>query len=398
MTEEKRMAFSSELSEMTAEQVAERLASLEEEVRSTENVETVKEAIEMKEMLLERQKELKDLEECKKALEEISEGAPAKVIEKSKENEMEERTFKIDSVEYRDAYLKSLMGKALTMEERTALTSAASVIPTVTINKIYGKLEENPLIAELDLLRVPGYLSIPVATTVNDAAWVAMGTAATDSADVVGSVPLTAKKLIKTIEITADIKAMSIDGFESWLVKKLAQKMEKAICAAVINGAGTDDAKGIGQQNITASTAISTATIAKLSKFMAGVKSAYQNGAVWVMSAENFYTHIAPLANDNNGAVLMNGVAPMLLGHKVVFDDHVDACKFKTGGSQESANADHIIFGNFREGYVFNLGEGVNIEADQSVAFRSGSTVYRAMALCDGAVVDADAFAWTTIA
>lgn len=311
---------------------------------------------------------------------------------------MEERTFAVDSVEYRDAYLKSLMGKGLNIEERNALSSAASVIPTETLNKIYGKLEENQLIAELNALHIPGYVSVPKATTVNDAAWTAMGNAATDSADVVGYVALTAKKLIKTIEITADIQAMSIPAFQSWLVNKLAQKMEKAICAAVINGAGTNDPVGVGQAGITASTAIAGATVANLSALMSGVKTAYHRDAVWVMSAKSFFTYIVPLANDSNGVVVMNGLEYRLLGHKVILDDAVDGCKFKSGSTAEGSNKDHIIFGNFKEGYVFNYGEGINIEADQSVAFRSGSTVYRAMALCDGAVVDPEAFAWCDIA
>ena len=323
---------------------------------------------------------------------------PVEKIKEFKEVEkMEERTFAPDTVEYRDAYMKQLMGKPMSIEERSALTVAANVIPTETLDKIYGKLEENALIRELDALRIPGYVSVPVATTVNDASWIGMSSASTDSGDVVGSVSLTAKKLIKTIEITADIQAMSIPAFQTWLVNKLAAKMEAAIEAAVVNGAGSTAPTGIGQCGITASTAIAGATIAKLSAFMGGVKSAYHRDAIWVMSAENFFTYILPLANDVNGAVVNSGIDYRLLGHRVVFSDAVDNCKFKSGSTAEAANADHIIFGSLREGYVFNYGEGINIEADQSVAFRSGSVVYRAMALCDGNVVDKDAFAWTTI-
>ena len=95
---------------------------------------------------------------------------------------------------------------------------------------------------------------------------------------------------------------------------------------------------------------------------------------------------------------VQHGIGYRLLGHRVVLDDNVDACKFKSGSTAEAANADHIIFGNFKAGYVFNFGEGIQVEADNSVSFRSGSTVYRAMALCDGAVADKDAFVWTTIA
>ena len=325
---------------------------------------------------------------------------PTEKIKEFKEvKKMDERTFTPDTVEYRDAYLKNLMGKPMSIEERTALSSAAAVIPTETLNQIYGKLEENPLIAEVEALRIPGYVSVPKATTVNDASWITMSSASTDSADVVGYVALTAKKLIKTLEITADIQAMSIPEFQRWLVNKLAQKMEKAICAAIVNGAGsTTVPQGVGYGGITASTAIAGATIAKLSAFMGGLGSAYHRDAVWVMSSESFFNYIQPLASDVNAGLVMDGVGYRLLGHRVIFDGACDDCKFKSGSTVEAANADHIIFGDFKNGYVFNFGEGIQIEADKSVSFRSGSTVYRAMALCDGAVVDSEAFVWATIA
>jgi len=398
MTDEKRMAFSSELSEMDMAAVDERLASLDEEVRSATEVEAVEEMTEQKKMLLERKRELEDLEKRTAAASEIEAGAETTVIEQRKDTAME-RTFAPDTVEYRDAYLKALMGKPMDAEERAALASAASVIPTETLNKVYGKLEENPLIAELDALHIPGYVAVPKATTVNDAAWTAMANAATDSSDVVGTVALTAKKLIKTIEITADIQAMSIPAFQTWLVNKLAQKMEASIVAAVVNGAGSSTVpQGIGQGGITASTALSTPTIADFAAFMGGVKSAYHKDAVWIMSSATFFGKVVGLANDVNGGVVMNGLDYRLLGHKVILADACDNCKFKSGSTAEAADANHVIFGSLKEGYVFNYGEGIAVEADQSVAFRSGSTVYRAMALCDGAVVDPEAFAWATIA
>lgn len=400
MTEEKRMAFSAELSEMDLEAVNARLAADEVEVRESEDLDLIKEKTEQKEMLLERKSELEDLEKRTAAAAEIAEAAvETNTIERKEPETMEERVFTPDTVEYRDAYMKSLMGKAMSLEERTALTVAANVIPTETLNKIYGKLEDADLIKEVDVLHIPGYVSIPVATTVNDAAWTAMGTAATDSADVIGTVALTARKLIKTIEITADIQAMSIPAFQNWLVNKLASKMEVAICAAIVNGAGSSGnaPTGVGQAGITASTGIAGVTIAKLSAFMGGLKSAYHRNAIWVMSASTFFTLIQPLGTDANGLFVQDGIGYRLLGHRVVFSDACDSCKFKSGSTAEASNANHIIFGDFKN-YVFNFGEGIAIEADSSVAFRSGSTVYRGMALCDGAVADMDAFKWTTIA
>lgn len=349
------------------------------------------------EQLNERKVELRKMAEERKAEAEAATKS-GELVKTFEEKKTMERTFTPDSVEYRDAYLKSLMGLPMDAEERTALSSAASVIPTETLNKIYGKLEENPLIAELDALRIPGYVSVPKATTVNDASWLAMTASSTDSADVVGYVALTAKKLIKTIEITADIKAMSIPAFQTWLVNKLAQKMEAAICAAVVNGAGnTTTPQGIGQGGVLAGTAITAASVAAFAGLMADVNPAYHRTAVWIMSPSTFFEKVVPLANDSNGVVVMNGIDYRLLGHRVILDNNTDSTTFKNGSTAETVSASHVIFGSLREGYVFNYGEGIAIEADQSVAFRSGSTVYRAMALCDGAVVDAEAFSWAKI-
>jgi len=385
---------------LSADELLERRAAIGTEIDSPE---ADLDALETEVRAINEELETRKNNEQKKAevREAIAKGeTPVEKIKSFSEvKTMEERTFAPDSVEYRDAYMKNLMGKPMSIEERTALSGASYVIPTETLNKIYGKLEENPLIREIDALHIPGYVSVPKATTVYDASWIGMGSASTDSADAMGTVALTAKKLIKTIEITADIQAMSIPAFQTWLANKLAQKMEAAICAAIVNGAGnTTVPQGVGQGGIVASTALVAPDVADFAALMADVGTAYHRDAVWVMSAETFFTFVVPLANDSNGVVVMNGIDYRLLGHRVVLDGNCDDCKFKSGSTAEAANADHVIFGNFKEGYVFNFGEGIAIESDQSVAFRSGSTVYRAMALCDGAVVDTDAFAWTTIA
>lgn len=291
-------------------------------------------------------------------------------------------SYEVNTPEYRDAYLKNLMGRELSVEERAALTSAGSVIPTETQNKIWDKLRENPLINEIDLLHIPGYVKLPKADTVNDASWVAIGTASTDSADVVGAITLGAKKLIKTIEIEADIDAMSIPAFQDWLVNKLVEKMEAAICAAAMNGAGSATVpQGVMANGAGATAKTVTFTVAGLGEVMGALPSAYHRRAVWVMSAATFYGTILPLATDSNGLLVMNGIEQRLLGHRVILDENAAA---------------KIVFGDFHDGYAFNFGSDIEIASDKSVEFRKGSTVYRSMALCDGAVVQGEAFVVAT--
>ncbi len=293
-----------------------------------------------------------------------------------------EKNFAVDSQEYRIAYLKNLMGKELDEEERAALTQAGAVIPTEMQNKVWEKLRENPLIAELDPLHIHGYVTLPREKTTNDASWLAMATESTDSADEVDSVTLGAKKLIKTIEIGADMQAMSIPAFQTWLTKKLVEKMEAAICAAVISGAGSATVPQGVMANAAGATAVTKAfTLAGLSAAMGSLPAAYHKNAIWVMDTATFYTVIVPLAADSNGMLVMNGLEKRLLGHKVVLDDTVNG---------------KAIFGDFYNGYAFNFASDIEIKADTSVGFRAGSTVYRSLALADGAVVQGEAFVVVT--
>ena len=335
-----------------------------------------------------RTQELKEAAEKRAAL-------AAKVVERNdviKENIVEgktveeTRTFAPDSVEYRDAYLKNLMGKDLAVEERAALTAAADIIPTELVNQIYGRLEDNPLYAELNIMRFPGYVQVPYAKTVNDASWKAIGTASTDSADEVDSVSLSMYKLIKTIEITADIQAASIPVFQSWLVNALSRKMIAAICAAVLNGSGSNQPTGV----ITGLTPVaSTATYDNILAAMAAVPGAYHRDAVFVMSSATFFNKVMTLKDDQKRPLVVQGVAGVdrapvytLLGHRVLLEESADTQSYN-----------NILFGNFRDGYAFNFAKDITIESDGSVEFRKGSVVYRGMALCDGKPVIDDAFA-----
>ena len=68
---------------------------------------------------------------------------------------MEEKKYGIESKEYRSAFLKNLMGKELTVEERAVIASAnvAGAIPTETQNNIFAKVvEKAPMLDEITLL------------------------------------------------------------------------------------------------------------------------------------------------------------------------------------------------------------------------------------------------------
>ena len=372
-----------ELNEMTMQDVEARLSAIESEIEAANEVEAVNTLAEEKRNLLDRKAELKDLAERK---------ADAKAIEsreitgnKIEENtKMEEkRTFAIDSVEYRDAFLKKLQGKELDVEERDAVTATAA-IPTITMNKIIGILERSPLVAAVDITYIPGNVTYPVESSVGDASWVAMGSASTDSADSLTSISLAAYKLIKTVEITANVAAMAIDAFESWLVERLGNKIAKAVDAGILNGGGSTSGQCLGITK-TKATQDGTYTNTKIkwsdiTKIIGTLKTEYLPNASFVMNRNLFFNKVLGLENSQgNPIVVIDPQAPAkynLLGYPVIIDDN-------------STTGD-ILFGDLKY-YKFNFAKAPEVTSDDSVAFRTGSRVYRAMALADGKLADANA-------
>ena len=136
-----------DIKEMTADQLLERRSAIAAELDSPD---ADLDALEAEVRGINEELEARKNTESKKAevREAIANGTkPVEKIKNFKEvTTMDERTFTPETVEYRDAYMKNLQGKPMSIEERSALSGASYVIPTETLNKIYGKLEENQLI------------------------------------------------------------------------------------------------------------------------------------------------------------------------------------------------------------------------------------------------------------
>ena len=375
------------LNELNGEQLQARLEELKaetsEEKRDALDEDTLEERINEIEAV---QAEIEARKEA--AAREAREAAEAvKLDGKPIIEEVRKMNFEINSPEYREAFLKDLQGKELTPEERTAVSGAAHVIPTVTMNEIISKLELNPLIAAVDLTNIPGYVKYPAEGTCNEADWVAMGSAATDSEDTMTSVQLGAYKLIKTLEITADIEAMSIDAFEGWLVARLVNKIEKALDSAIINGGGSNSsmAEGIKKTKTTNDGTFSRAgmTWAQLTGIMAKLPGEYHTNANFVMRPQLFFSKILGMVDSsNNRVVVLDPQSPRkynILGYPCILD--------------ANAGTDDVFFGDFKA-YKMNLAKGIEVRKSEEAAFRTGSAVYRAMTLADGKLADTNAIVW----
>lgn len=369
---------------MRIDEINARLAAIAAEVDNATGEALTALEREVSELTAERQQILDEAQARQQLRSNIAAGiVTGNIIEErnEEENNMENRTFTIDSVEYREAYLMNLQGRELNAEQRAAV-SASAAVPTQTLNKIFGYLEDSPILSRIDMSYIPGNVVLPVESSVAAAAWVAMGTAATDSADAVTSISLGAHKLIKTLEITADIEAMAIDAFEGWIVAKLGEKIEAALDAAVFNGTGTNQPTGI----MTAVSQTGTFTKAKakysdLVAIIAALPSGPAKNATFAMPRKLFFTDVIGIEDQQGQPVVHADVeSPAkynVLGYHVILDDNIPV--------------DTILFGDFKA-YKMNIAKAPVISSDDSVAFRTGSRVYRALALADGKLAMADAF------
>ena len=368
--------------EMNVEQLEARQAELAglptDDVATEELEERATELEAIKAELEAREQAAKEAEEKRQ---EVAESRQDPVIKEFVEEKKMEERFAVNSPEYREAFLRKLQGKEITPEERAAVTATAA-IPTQTMNQIVGKLELNPMIAAVDLTQIPGYVTYPAESSINNAAWVDMDTAATDSADALQAVTLGAYKLIKTVEISADVDAMSIDAFEAWLVKKLVNKIEKALDAGILVGTGVTQATGIATTKETADGTFKRSGIkwGDICGIMGALKGEYHPNASFVMNPTLFFGKVLGMTDTAGQRVVVNEPQAdrkfNLLGYPVIVDGN--------------CGADDIFFGDL-SAYKLNLAKAIEVKRSEEAEFRKGSAVYRAMTLADGKLADVNA-------
>lgn len=311
----------------------------------------------------------------------------AEELQGKKENR--NMNFTVESKEYRSAFLKELMGKKLDEVEERALTSvtnsAGGAIPTQTMNQIIDKLQQTSILFNrISVSYISGNVSFVVADAKNDAAFKAEGTDGTPADDTVKTISLSGYELIKLVEMSAKVSAMTIDAFESYIVAEIGRKMAIAIENAILNGTGTDQPTGLLKASEITNTGEFTntgMTYDDLVGMLSKLPTMYHQRAIAVMPRELFFKEIIGMTtNTGEPVVVQNPQAPMqfnVLGYPVVIDDYMPT--------------DTIILGDFSY-YKMNFAQNPTIESDKSAGFKSGKTIYRGMAILDGKPALKEAF------
>lgn len=324
------------------------------------------------------------------------------------ENKAEIKGDVYASAEYRNAFYKSLMGKELTEVETRALNKALEmekradayttsgntpvVIPTTTLNEIISKARNmGGVISIARAFNMPTKIAIPVATPSDKAQWNTEGTAVESEKPTIASVTFDAYEIIKVFSISAKVRTMSIDAFESYLADELYKCVYECIADALINGTGSGQGTGVLNgvtwvTNGTGQNAIEVASnkdiaYADVVNAVALLKRGYNRGAKWVMNNATLYKSFYDMVDDNGKPIFIADPKTdnigKILGFDVVVDDYL--------------TDDTVLFGNF-DYLGYNLANGIAVESSTQSSFKSGRVDYRGMAIADTQVIVTEAF------
>lgn len=291
----------------------------------------------------------------------------------------ERKMFKIDSIEYRDAWTKKIIGRELNEEERAALGAAGAVIPTMTVNAVWDKLTaKTELLGKVDVSQFPTYVRFPKATTKNAAAGQAVGAPITESSDVIGYVDLIPNEYVKLLTVGADIDHMAVSAVHDWIVNNLVESIRAEINKDIVVGTGTNELKGILASVSANATAIpATVTKASLLKIMGALGSNYQAGAVWVMTPAMFYENVMPLTQLND-YIINDGFNFKLFGHDVVLMSELLVSTKET-----------ILYGD-PKAYKLNVFKALEVKPFETAT--TTNIQFRGATMADGELIDAAAF------
>ena len=366
----------------TQEEIAELRSEVEAINKEVPEQEEVKTEEKSEEISKEEERSLiADTEDLEKRNKEVSN------LRKIGGNEMEkeERKFTTASPEYRSAWAKTLMGVKLEETEERALgdaigtTSTTFVEATSNANGINNlgllipdsvrldwlKVAEkaSPIYRDIRKMNVPGNVDFPYLFGADDAEWYAETTTTKNEGQEYKNIKLTGHELAKAIEITWKAEAMTVDGFISFLLDELNEKMNKALINAVIYGDGS--AKPTGITN--GLTAKENANAIDLIKECLGDLSVENRVGAKVYVASDVADDIA-FCKDKNG-----NYPYLVAGLGRAGGATIEADPFLSAGD--------IVVGN-AQNYILNFNEGLRV--DKEVKVQPRRVIYGGYLIADG--------------
>lgn len=299
---------------------------------------------------------------------------------------------KVDSVEYRKAFMSYVINGAMDEEFRAVSMTAdnAAVIPQTVMNTVIEKMEQYgnilPLVRKLSY---PAGVVVPTSTLAAAAQWIQEGAAIDQTAKSTAKITFGAFELAAAIGVSFKAHIQSLSAFEAAVAENVARAMVKALESAIVSGDG--NAKPMGITNTAVDTKRQVSLSAKLSytdivNMIKAIPAAYKSGAVLTMNENTFMNFIGitdangqPVARTNFD--ITGDPSYMLLGKKVITTDYLP--------DLDSAAAGTIVaYAINYDNYILNTAYEMDLYTYMDNPTRN--KVYQSVGLYDGKVVDAN--------
>ena len=288
-----------------------------------------------------------------------------------------DRTYDVSSVEFRNAWAKSLMGQELNEVEKRAYAQNGAAIPTEVADQFFEKMKKlAPMLEEITLLRVAGNVKF-YAEGVRDTAGKHTENAEVASAnDTMVSVALGGFEFMKVVSISKSAKAMSVAAFEKWIVDMLAGDIARAIDNYIINDATNGIAAITFADGVNQIEATADYTYKNVMDLIALLPAAYDAEAKFLVNKKVLWSNIRGILDDTKRPIF-DPESKTLCGYPVIEDDNV-----------ASATKD-LYLGRWLD-VVGNLSEDITVESNANSGFTRGAIDYRGFAIFDSKPAKAD--------
>jgi HK97 family phage major capsid protein len=226
---------------MRIDEINTRLAAIQSELETATPEQVTALEQETDDLIAERQKLLDEVQTRKNLRAKVAAGLAGTTIEHhEEENHMENRTFTLESEEYRSAFLKRLRREDLTDVEQRAFTflttNTTAPLPTAMQNRIIDLIgEEHPIVGDVYTLNSNSAISIPVGKSITaDAGKSAEGAAANELQIDFEDVTLSGEDFTANVVLSYKMLHMAIPAFEDYLVTKIAERLGAKLATDIV--------------------------------------------------------------------------------------------------------------------------------------------------------------------
>jgi HK97 family phage major capsid protein len=274
--------------------------------------------------------------------------------------------FKVDSDEYRTAWSKYMLGLPLTAEEEqrtdfvhttgtTSGQSAGYTVPTTLLNKIWDLIEgKHAILGDITIYRTGTVLEVAKRTAIaaGDAGTVNENAAPSDAENnTFAKVTLSGKDFAKYVDISYALGIMSIDGFESFITREIADRLGAVLAADVISQLGTDYDSTNNDLDVATSGKVVWTDVTGALSVLKNV-----NNIVFYANQTTIYKHIAGMVDSTGRPLFQHDANEKIRGLLAGFP--VKA---------EDAIANDLIWIVDPEQVVGNMVQDIMVESDKDI-------------------------------